>query len=198
MTHSLSDEETVEDESSRNLSTTSPEAPAEARTQASEYESLFGYRELPLDGGCGVIKVPPHPDYGMLDDEAMEAYDELMFKMDTEYDREDDIYIPEQRLKDPKTGKETGVVLPPTTDRGRLKHPFRIKNELVKPPHSVKIVQIALGETEYKRLREGGRNASDVWKIWGEQSLKIQERQKRDKFPTGRPVDMASVPPADS
>jgi hypothetical protein len=48
----------------------------------------------------------------------MEDYEALQFAVNNEYDREPDVYIPEQRLKDPTTGEETGVVLPPQTVRG--------------------------------------------------------------------------------
>jgi hypothetical protein len=160
------------DASDRKLSIASPEAQAEARTQADEYDSLFGNTELELDGGA-TVSVPPHPDYGMLDDDKMEAWDELRFEVDTVYDREPDIHIPEQTL-------DGGLKLNAETQRGALKVPYRKGGALVKPAHSVKVVQIALGEAEYKRLRDGGRNASDVWKIWGKQSIAIKERQQRD------------------
>ena len=106
----------------RKMPTTSPDAPAEARAQAEAYNSLFSPREIDLDDGS-TISIPPHPDFGMLDDENMEAYEELLFEMES-YDREDDIFIPEQRLRDDK-GNETGVVLPADTQRGELKRPFR-------------------------------------------------------------------------
>jgi hypothetical protein len=94
------------------------------------------------------------------------------------YDREPDIFIPEQRLKD-SNGNETGVVLPSDTQQGALKHPYRKDRVLIKPPHSVRVVKAALGETDFKRLREGGRSAADVWKIWGAQGLEVKQRQGR-------------------
>jgi hypothetical protein len=138
----------------RKLPHTSPDAAAEARAQADEYESLFGDTDLELDGG-DILKVPPHPDYGLLDDDRMDEYEALQFAVDTEYEREPDVYIPEQRLKDPTTGEETGVVLPPQTVRGQLKTPFRIDGVRVTPSHSTKVVIAALGEADYKRLRDG-------------------------------------------
>lgn len=181
----------------RNLPHTSPDAAAEARAQADAYESLFGDTDLPLDGG-DTIKIPPHPDYGLLDDDRMEEYEALQFAVSNEYDRESDVYIPEQRLKDPTTGQETGVVLPPQTVRGALKLPYQIDGVRVSPPHSVKVVMAALGEAEYKRLRDGGKSSKDVWKIWGQQSLRIQERKQRDDKSASSSVDLAAVPQADS
>jgi hypothetical protein len=181
----------------RKLPHTSPDAAAEARAQADEYESLFGDTELELDGG-DTIKIPPHPDYGLLDDDRMDEYEALQFAVDTEYEREPDVYIPEQRLKDPTTGEETGVVLPPQTVRGQLKVPYRIDGVRVTPSHSTKVVIAALGEAEYKRLRDGGKSSKDVWKVWGEQSLRIQERKQRDTKSAGSSVDLATVPQADS
>lgn len=173
-----------------NLPTTSPDAGKEALTQADEYESIFGTTDLLLDNG-DVVKVPPHPDYGMCSDEAQEAYDELLFAVDTLYDREPDVLVPEQNL-------ENGFILPAETRRGALKQPPRIGGELVKPPHTVKVAKIALGEIEYKRLQEGGRSAADVWKIWGEQGIKMKERQQRDSKSNGGALAVAPVPPADS
>lgn len=177
-------------------------ASAEAREQADEYDSLFGHNEIVLENG-DVLKVPPHPDYGMLDDEQMQAYDELMYRMDTEYEREDDVYIPEQRLRDATTGQENGVVLPGQTTKGRIKTPFRIKNAdgtsaLVQPPHTVKVVQVALGDAAYQRLKDGGRNAADVWRVWNKQSVKIRERAQRDSKSNLGNVGVAPVPPSDS
>lgn len=185
----------------RKLPSASEDAQAEAREQADAYDSLFGATPLELDDGS-VVMIPPHPDYAMLDDDRMEEWDELLFAVDNIYLREPDVYVPEQRLKDDK-GNETGIVMPAETHRGALRQPFQKlddkgKPELVKPPHSIKVVQIALGLDEYNRLKAGGKNASDVWKIWGEQSLRIRERQQRDSKSAGSPVDLAAVPETDS
>lgn len=194
MTHALSQS---------NLDATSPDAAAEARQQAQAYDSLFANREITLDDG-DTVSIPPHPDFRMLDDENMAAYEELLFEMES-YDREPDIYIPEQRLKD-SDGKETGAVVPADTIRGSLKMPFRrtVKGpdgedvtELIKPPHSVKVVMAALGDETYKKLREGGRSAADVWRIWGSQGLEAKQRQGRPAADAGT-VDLAPVPEADS
>lgn len=162
----------------RNLSTTAPEAADEAREQANEYDSLFGDTRLDLGDG-DFIMIPPHPDYGMLPDERMAEYDQLLFEVDTEYDREPDVVIPDQKLKDDK-GQETGVVVPGETIRGALKRPLRKNGVLVTPPHSIRIAQIALGEADYKRLVDAGKGAKDVWAVWSKQSYKIQERKQHD------------------
>lgn len=184
----------------RNLAHTSPDAAREAREQAEAYDSIFATREIVLDDGS-VVKVPPHPDLGMLDDDAQEAYEQLLFERDTEYEREPDIYIPEQRLRDPKTGHETGIVQPAETVPGRLKTPYRRRIDdrsvRVTPPWSIQLAKIALGEVEYKRLREGGKGAGDVWKIWSTQGLEAKQRQGRSEADGGA-VDLAAISEADS
>ena len=174
-----------QDKPPRKLSTASETAEAEANEQAEAYGSIFSPTPLELDNG-DILMIPLHPDYSMLDDEKMEAWDDLMFRVDTVYDRHPDIHVPEQHM-------ENGLTLPASTVRGELMRPYRIEGELVKPSHSVRVVQIALGEIDYKRLKEGGKNASDVWKVWGEQAMRIQERQKSGSQNSGSSVALAPV-----
>ncbi len=161
----------------RNLPHTASNAGQQAREQADAYDSLFADIQMELDDGT-TISVPPHPDLGMLDDEAMEQYEELQFEMES-YDREEDIHIPEQRLKD-SDGNENGVVLPATTSPGVLKRPYRKDGELIKPPHSVRVARIALGEEGYQRLVAGGRSAGDVWRSWAKQAAELRDREAED------------------
>lgn len=179
---------------------------AEARAQAEAYDSIFNPVELELDDGKSTLKIPPHPDLGMLDDDRMDAYTELQFERDTKYERESDIYIPEQRMRDPKTGEETGVVLPSQTQEGNLKVPYRWavsgdgheKGDLVKPSWSVKVVKAALGDHAYDLLRAGGRSSADVWRIWSKQMIEVKARQEFDSKSHGGTLDLASVPASDS
>jgi len=179
----------------RNLPHTEPNAGLKAREQANAYDSLFADTPLELDNG-EVILVPPHPDLGMLDDEAMAAYEELQFEMES-YDREEDVFIPEQRLRNPD-GTESGVVLPATTQRGALKRPYRKNGELVRPPHSVRVAKIALGEEGYAKLRAGGKSAADVWRIWSRQAAELRERQELDPKSDGGALALEAVSEADS
>ncbi len=172
------------------------DAGSKAREQADAYNSLLADQELELEDGS-ILKIPPHPDLGMIDDEQLEAYEELLVEVES-YDREEDIYIPEQRLRDPDSGQETGVVLPAETQKGALKRPYRKDGVLVKPPHSVRIVQAVLGPEKYKQLRAGGRGAKDVWRLWGEQGLELRQRQERDSKSDGGSVDLEPVPAGDS
>lgn len=167
-----------------------PGAASRAREQADAYDSVFAPILLDLDDGS--IEIPPHPNLRMLDDDRQAEYEELLFETES-YDREDDIHIPEQRLRD-ANGNETGVVLPAQTRRGDLKVPYRQEGVLVKPPHSVRVVQVALGEKEYARLRAGGKNAADVWRVWNDQGLRIAERQVVDSKSNGSPSTVAPVP----
>lgn len=172
------------------------DAGTKAREQAEAYNSLLQDQELVLEDGS-ILKIPPHPDLGMIDDEQLEDYEELLVEVES-YDREDDIYIPEQKLRDPDTGQETGVVLPAETQKGALKRPYRKDGKLVKPPHSVRIVQAVLGEEKYKQLRAGGRGAKDVWRLWGEQGLELRQRQLNDSKSDGGSVDLGAVSEGDS
>lgn len=178
----------------RNLPHTAPEAGDQAREQATEYDSVFRDTPITLDNG-NTVSVPPHPDLAMLSDESMEAYEELQFEMES-YDREEDIIIPEQRLKD-SDGSETGIFLPGSTQKGALKRPYRKDGQLIKPPHSVKVAQIALGPDDYRKLVDGGKSAADVWRIWGSQAAELQRRRTEDSKSDGRSVDLEAVSATD-
>ncbi|MBB3752616.1 hypothetical protein FHT44_005128 [Mycolicibacterium sp. BK634] len=162
--------------------------PAEdARLQAEMYDSIFSSTPLKLDNG-ETLMIPPHPDFGMLDDDRMEDYEDLLMEVE-DYDREPDVFIPEQTLSD-------GAVVPSETIKGQLKRPFRKDGVRVKPAHSVRLVQAAIGPDDYAKLRAGGKSAADVWKIWGKQGLEIQAR--RDPKSEGSVVALGAVPEADS
>jgi hypothetical protein len=179
----------------RNLPHTASNAGRQAREQADAYDSLFADIEMELNDGT-TISVPPHPDLGMMDDEATGEYEELQFEMES-YDREEDIFIPEQRLRD-SSGNENGVVLPATTSLGALKRPYRKDGELIKPPHSVRVARIALGEQGYQRLVAGGKSAGDVWRLWAKQAAELRDREAGDSKSEGSPVDLEAVPPTNS
>jgi hypothetical protein len=185
-------------------------APAEqAREQAAMYDSLFANQILHL-GGNDTLTIPPHPDFGLLDDDITDEYNELVYARDTLYEREQTVYVPEQRIKDVNTGNETGVVLPPTEVQGELKTPYRwaedgifngvehTKGQLVKPAYSVQVVKAVLGEGDYKRLRDAKRSSADVWRVWSTQALEARTRQFRGPEADGSAVAVASVPEADS
>jgi hypothetical protein len=173
----------------RKLPTAGDNAGREAREQADAYDSMFGTTDLELDDGT-IIKIPPHPSYGMLDDDAADAYEQLLFEMDTTYDRAPDTEVPEQKL-------DNGMILPAHTERGNLLTPYRIDGKRVTPTHNIKIAKIALGD-DYDLLRAGGRSAADVWKIWGKKSIEIQERAQLDSKSDGRDLDLETIPETDS
>jgi hypothetical protein len=179
----------------RNLPHTASNAAREAREQADAYDSLFADIEMELNDGT-TISVPPHPDLGMMDDEATGEYEELQFEMES-YDREEDIFIPEQRLRD-SSGNENGVVLPATTSLGALKRPYRKNGELIKPPHSVRVARIALGEEGYQKLIAGGQSAGDVWRAWAKQAAELRDREAGDSKSEGSSVDLEAVPSTNS
>jgi hypothetical protein len=148
-----------------------PGSGVRAREQADAYDSMFSSIPLELSDGS-ILELPPHPNLGMLDDEQQEAYEELMFEMES-YDREPDIIFKEQTLP-------SGTIVPQEVRRGELKTPYRKDGALVKPPHRTRVVQVALGEKAYARLLEGGKGAVDVWRCWHEQMMRITERQASD------------------
>jgi hypothetical protein len=155
-----------------------------ARAQADAYESVFSQHELDLGNGQK-LTVPPHPNLRMLDDDAQAEYEKLLFEANNTYDRHPDIYIPEQKL-------DNGIVIPAETKRGALIVPYQRtgsdgKPELITPPHSVKVVQIALGEKDYARLRAAKKSAADVWRIWNQQGIDVAARE------TFRPVPSAGA-----
>jgi hypothetical protein len=154
-----------------------------ARAQAGAYDSVFASHQLDLNDGLPPLVIPPHPNLRMLDDDQQQAYEELMFEVES-YDRDPDIYIPEQTLT-------SGVVLPEATRRGDLLLPYRKDGKLVKPPHSVRVVQVCLGDDAYKRLKAAGKNASDIWKIWNQQGLELTERQDDDPKSNGSASPLA-------
>jgi hypothetical protein len=149
-----------------------PGAGARAREQANSYDSMFSSIPLELNDGT-VLDLPPHPNLGMLDDEQQEAYEELMFEVES-YDREDDIFLPGHTT-------DSGAVVPDKTIRGDLKVPYRKDGALVKPSHRTRVVQVALGDESYKRLVAGGKRSVDVWKCWHEQTLRISDRRETDR-----------------
>lgn len=182
----------------KKLNTAAANAAAEARAQADAYDAIFATPPIQLDNDMGELKIPPHPDFGMLDDEATDRYEELLFERDTVYAREPDIQVPEQTIN--------GITHPGETIRGQLKTPYRTlvtdddgntTERRLSPPWTVLVVQAALGELDYKRLKEGGKSSADVWKIWGKQSLEAKERQGRSSGNTGS-VGVETVSEADS
>lgn len=156
----------------------------DARLQAEEYDSLFASSPLKLNNGESVM-VPLHPSFGMLDDDRTEDYEDLLMEIET-YDRAPDIYIPETKLDD-------GAIVPSETIKGDLLRPYRVDGVRVRPAHSVKVVQAALGLDAYQKLRDGGKSAADVWKIWGKQGLEIQARSQGDSKSVGGDVVVEAV-----
>jgi len=178
----------------RNLPSTSRDAARQAREQAEAYESML--KNTDLDIGGVTISVPPHPDLGMLDDDAMELYEDLLVEVKT-YDRDPDIDFPEQRLLD-GDGNETGMVIPARTERGEIIRPYEKGGVRVRPAYSIRVATIALGEEQYTKLRAAGGGAADVWRVWGTQGLEIRKRQERDPKSAGSGVDLEAVSSADS
>ena len=75
-----------------------------------------------------------------------------------------------------------------------LKRPYRKNGELIKPPHSIRVAQIALGGQGYQRLLAGGRSAGDVWRLWAKQAAELRDREAADSKSEGSSVDLEAVP----
>lgn len=193
-----------EDKPAKNLETMDSDAPRQAREQAATYRSVFAGPILRFDDGT-TMELPPHPDLRMFDEDVLEDYDQYMFDVRNTFDREPDVWFPEQKVTDSQ-GKE--LTLPATLRKGRTIVPFQKtdadgKVELVKPPHEIKLVQMVLGEAEYKRLRSKTVNgkkagAKDVWRAWNERGEDLMERRDADPKSDGGAVDGAPVPEADT
>lgn len=194
-----------DEDTAKNLPTTSPDAAREAREQAREYESIFAPTTLTLDDGTTKIEVPPAPSLQMFDDEAQAELNQLYLDLES-YDRHDDTLVPEQEIRD-KHGNLV-MTLPPSTQRGPLKEPYRKTDPetgaaaLLNPPYKVRVAQIALGD-DYALLRAGTidghrGSAADVWRVWTLQGYKVSEREKSDSKSDGSAVDSAPVPPSDT
>ncbi|AXN50935.1 hypothetical protein MMRN_38400 [Mycobacterium marinum] len=178
-----------------------PNAGVQAAEQAAEYNNLlFASLTLRFDDGTS-MSIPPQPSLRMLDDDCLAAYDELHFEAES-YDRGPDVIIPEHQALD-KDGKPTGATIPEEIVKGNLLVPYRKEGKLVSPPFDVREVMAVLGEEKYRELRSktiDGRPAcaADVRRLWGEQGLKLMERQKSDsKSPEG-PSVLASLAAPDS
>lgn len=174
----------------------------QAAEQARDNASIFAPHTLTFDDGTS-IEVPPNPTLRLLDDERLAEYDRLMFEAES-YDREPEIYIPEQVIKD-KAGNE--LRLPAETRPGALRTPYRRtvdgETSLVTPPHEVRVVKAVLGEQQYDMLRNGlidGRRGSsaDVWRVWNIQGMDLVERQRNDSKSDGGVDVLAAVSEADS
>lgn len=178
------------------------DAGAQAAEQAAEYNSiLFATMTLQFDDGS-TMQIPPQPSLRMLDDDCLAAYDQLLFETES-YDRGPDVIIAEHQALD-KDGKPTGAVIPEETVKGPLLGPpYRKDGVLVSPPFEVREVMAALGDDKYKELRSktiDGRPAcaADVRRLWGEQGLKLMERQKSDSKSSEGPGVLAPLAKADS
>lgn len=169
-----------------------------AQEQAAEFASIFAPRELRLDDGT-VIVVPPHPNLRMFDDDAQAKLEALEVDIQENCDREPDIYIPEQKVKD-NAGNE--IILPAETRPGALKQPYRKKKKPLDPPYTVQVVKIALGD-DYGKLRAGtigGKrgSAAHVWRLWNEQGAQLANRADADPKSEGSSGDLAETAPPDS
>lgn len=146
-----------------------PGADKRATEQANAYGSIFSSHILDLGNGES-IEIPPHPSLRMLPDDVLEEYEDLLWTVNNRYDRQPDIYHPQQTLTN-------GSVVPASTQKGALIVPYQIDGERVRPAHSIKVVQIVLGKERYDKLRAAGKSAMDVWEFWNEQSLGVAERE---------------------
>lgn len=146
-----------------------PSAGERAATQADAYRSIFRSHTFDLGNGDS-IEVPPHPALRMLPDDTLEEYEDLLWEVNNQYDRQPDIYHPEQTLTN-------GSVVPSSTQKGALIIPYQINGERVRPAHSIRVVQIVLGAERYEKLRAVGKSAADIWKLWDEQNLEVANRE---------------------
>lgn len=165
---------------SNNNNRREPNAAEQAREQAKAYSAVWAPRPFDLGDGES-IEIPPHPNLRLLDDDRLEAYEALLYEIES-YDRAPDVYVPEQKL-------ENGTIIPEETIKGAVLIPHRrttvgddgvSRTELIHPPWAVRVVMACLGAEAYDRLKAAGKSASDVWRIWNEQGVELAEREKLD------------------
>lgn len=169
---------------------TDSDAARHAREQATAYKSAFSPTVMQLeydDGTIEFIEIPPHPDLGMLDEDKLEAYRDLVFERNNTYDRHPDVILPEQKL-------DNGIIIPQDTKRGAVIWPHQRtvdgKPERVKPDWEPSIVDAVLGAQTYGKIKaakkttwpggEGHGSHADVWRLWNEQNLELAKRQDAD------------------
>lgn len=190
-------------EKPKTLPTAAPDAASQALEQAAEYGSVFEPTVLKLDDGT-TIKIPPHPTFRLLDDDVLEALDQLAFDIDEECHRYPDIFVPEETKTD-RSGAE--ITIPAHTVRGALKIPYRKTDpetgKAVKlEPQEITEAKIILGEENYAKLRAGTINGergsvAHIKNAWRNQGTKIEERQASDPKSDGGAVDSEAVSPPD-
>lgn len=167
----------------------------DAREQATEYDSEFADVTMTFDDGS-TITIPPHPTFRLLDDEALDELDAYQEQIQTEYDRDPDIYMSERTITD-RDGNE--VVIPAEMIRGSVKcinGVYFKGGKRVSPPHEIRVVQIALGADAYELMRSKTVNgkragARDVWRAWNDQGRAIAKRASVDSKSDGGADGMA-------
>ena len=170
---------------------------ADAIEQANTYGGILANKTLYFDDGS-TMQVTPHPSLGVFETaEQADEYEQYMFDIQETYDREPDIYIPEQTVE--RDGKT--IVLPAETKRGAVKTPYR-KDGVRCTPHNVRLVQIALGDKKYKQLvskkidkRPAGYG--DVLRLWLDQGNQMKERATEDPKSVAGDLGVEEVPEAD-
>ena len=165
----------------KDLATKSKDAATQAREQAHEYgATIFDSTRLRLDDGT-VVEIPPHPTLRELDEDVLEALDQLDIDMESC-----------DRYPDNADGTPGAVMIP-----------YRRGGVRVSPPWDVQRILIALGEDAYAQLRAGTVNGKRgsvkmVKEVWRAQGEEITRRQAKDSKSAGSSVDLAPVPEADS
>jgi hypothetical protein len=95
------------------------------------FERLTADTPLTLKDGT-VIQVPPHPQFGFLGDDQLDAYEELVFEAKS-YDREDDV-VDQYEVKRPD-GK---LITPAKSVKGPLKVPHQKDGKVIRPTETVR------------------------------------------------------------
>lgn len=194
------------------------DAARRAREQAAAYKSQFTPTEMTLtygDGTTEVVVIPPHPNLRMLDDDRLEAYEDLLFEAETTYDRYPDTLLPEQKL-------DNGIIIPAETKQGAIKRPYqrttigedgRSKTERIKPAWEIQVVETCIGKDVLDKIRgavktswregdahegHGTGSQADVWRVWSEQGLELTDRATVDPKSVRSGSAVAAVPRGNS
>lgn len=163
--------------------------PELAREQAAEGAGFLA--SIKIRAGDELFEIPQR---GLMDDDARERLNELDLETES-WDREDDVEIPERRLKD-KDGNETAV-FPAETRKGVFKIPHRKNGDLIKPSYPVRVAIAVLGEEKYARYKKAGGRATDVTATLARLDQRLKERESADPKSVGSDSAVETSPDAD-
>jgi hypothetical protein len=147
-----------------------PESVKEAKERIADYFGFTASSFIQLDNG----KAFEIPNPGLMDDDQLARYEELQFLLE-QCDREPDEVVPERTVT---TEDGSVTTIPARTIPGKVKTPYRLNGEPLKPNYSVRLAQVIFGEKGYAEYKDGGGQATQVAMEWARMSQEQRDRAK--------------------